>query len=134
MVRGCVIAFFLWLALSAGYWYWLDHAFDPPGSIVGGLVVGLIVAGCIGTLINARIALRDWFLTAGARHDLPLADGRIVVVSGSIHPVDKPLSAPFSGKECVICEYDLGRSSRGSSANQTNSGADYAGFLMTPCV
>ncbi len=133
MVRGCTIALFLWLALAAGYWYWLDHAFDPPGSIIGGLVVGLIVAACIGSLVNARIALRDWSLASGSVHGLPLADRRLVAVSGTIHPVDKPLIAPFSGKECVICEYDLGRRSRGSDKD-TNSGADYAGFLMTPSV
>ena len=133
MVRGCLIALFLWLALAAGYWYWLDHAFDPPGSIIGGLVVGLIVAGCIGSLINSRISLRDWSLASASLHGLPLADGRIVAVSGTIHPVDKPLIAPFSGKECVLCEYDLGRRSLGTDPN-TNTGADFAGFLMTPCV
>ena len=134
MLRGCLIALFLWLALSTGYWYWLDHAFEPPGSIIGGLVAGLIVAGCLGALINARTALRDWSLAAASRHGLPLADGRIVAVSGTIHPIDKPLIAPFSGQECVICEYDLGRRSRGSSEEERNTGADYAGFLMTPCV
>ena len=133
MVRGCTIAFFLWIALAAGYWYWLDHAFDPPGSIIGGLVVGLIVAGCIGSLVNAKNALRDWRLASASLHGLPLADRRFVAVSGTIHPVDKPLVAPFSGKECVICEYDLGRRSRGTD-NETNTGADFAGFLMTPCV
>ncbi|MCE9525792.1 MAG: ankyrin repeat domain-containing protein [Planctomycetales bacterium] len=133
MVRGCTIAFVLWLALAAGYWYWLDHAFDPPGSIIGGLVVGLIVAACIGSLINAKNALRDWSLASASQHGLPLADGRLVAISGTIHPVDKPLKAPFSGQECVICEYDLGRRSRGADPN-TNTGADFAGFLMTPCV
>ena len=132
MVRGCTIAFFLWLALAAGYWYWLDHAFDPPGSIIGGLVVGLIVAACLGSLINAKNALRDWSLASGSQHGLPLVDRRLMAVSGTIHPVDKPLVAPFSGKECVICEYDLGRRSQGTDPD-TNTGADFAGFLMTPC-
>ncbi|MGI8979074.1 MAG: hypothetical protein ACR2FY_07600 [Pirellulaceae bacterium] len=134
MVRGCTIAFFLWIALAAGYWYWLDHAFDPPGSIIGGLIVGLIVAGCIGSIMGARIALRDWKLASGSQHGLPLADGRIVAISGTIHPIEKPLLAPFSGEECVICEYDLGRRTRDTSKGVTSSGSDYTGFLMTPCV
>ncbi|MBC7853326.1 MAG: hypothetical protein IAF94_07815, partial [Pirellulaceae bacterium] len=134
MVRGCTIAFFLWIALAAGYWYWLDHAFDPPGSIIGGLVVGLIVAAGIGGIINARTALRDWSLTSRSQHGLPLVDGRIVAISGTIHPVDKPLLGPFSGEECVLCEYDLGRRTRDTSKGVTSTGSDYTGFLMTPCV
>src|SRR5436190_4939552 len=134
MVRGCTIAFFLWLALTTGYWYWLDHAFDPPGSIIGGLVVGLIVAGCIGALINARNSWRDWRLASASLNGLPFNDGRLVAVSGTIHPMAQPLMAPFSGKQCVLCEYELGRRKRGSSANEAHTGADFAGFLMTPCL
>ena len=104
MVRGCTIAFFLWIALAGGYWYWLDHAFEPPGSIIAGLIVGLIVAGCIGSIMGARIALRDWKLASGSLQGLPFSDRRIVAVSGTIHPIEKPLIAPFSGKECVLCE------------------------------
>ena len=133
MVRGCTIAFCLWLALAAGYWYWLDQAFDPPGSIIGGLIAGLIVAGCIGSIMGARIALRDWRLASGSQHGLPLVDRRIVAVSGTIHPIEKPLLAPFSGKECVLCEYDLGRAAD-TSKGQSSAGSDFTGFLMTPCV
>lgn len=133
MVRGCTIAFVFWLALAAGYWYWLDHAFDPPGSIIGGLIVGLIVAGSIGSIINARIARRDWKLASASQSGLPLVDRRIVAVSGTIHPIEKPLIAPFSGKECVLCEYDLGRAAD-TSKGQNSAGSDFVGFLMTPCV
>ncbi|MFN0019521.1 MAG: hypothetical protein ACKVP0_14775 [Pirellulaceae bacterium] len=133
MVRGCTIAFVLWLVLAAGYWYWLDHTFDPPGSIIAGLLVGLVVAGCIGSIINARIAWRDWTLALGSKNGLPLVDRRIVAVSGTIHPLEKPLIAPFSGKECVLCEYDLGRAAD-TSKGQNSAGSDFAGFLMTPCV
>ncbi len=133
MVRGCTIAFILWIALAAGYWYWLDHAFEPPGSIIAGLIVGLIVAGCIGSIMGARIALRDWRLASGSQHGLPLVDRRIVAVSGTIHPIEKSLTAPFSGEECVLCEYDLGRAAD-TSKGQTSSGSDFAGYLMTPCV
>jgi hypothetical protein len=133
MIRGCTIAFLLWIALAAGYWYWLDHAFDPPGSIIAGLVVGLIVLSCLGSIVNARIARRDWKLASGSQSGLPLLDRRIVAVSGTIHPIDKPLIAPFSGKECVLCEYDLGRAPN-TSKGQSNAGSDFTGFLMTPCV
>lgn len=133
MVRGCTLAFIFWLALAAAYWYWLDHAFDPPGSIIGGFIVGLIVLGCLGSIGNARIALRDWQLTSGSQHGLPLVDRRIVAVSGTIHPIKKPLIAPFSGRECILCEYDLSRVVE-TSKGQSNSGSDYVGFLMTPCV
>jgi hypothetical protein len=133
MVRGCTLAFISWLVLAAAYWYWLDHAFDPPGSIIGGFIAGLVVLASLGAIVNARIALRDWQLTSGSQHGLPLVDRRIVAVSGTIHPIDKPLIAPFSGRECILCEYDLSRVVE-TAKGQSNSGSDFTGFLMTPCV
>ncbi|MFH1299567.1 MAG: hypothetical protein ABIK07_00805 [Planctomycetota bacterium] len=134
MLRGCLFALGFWFAVAGGYWYWFDQVFDPPGSIVGAIFVGLIVSMCFGSIMNARTALRDWSLASAYRNGLRLADGRIVAVSGTIHPVDQPLIAPFSGTECVICEYDLGRPGSETSQTGGSTAADFAGFLMTPCV
>jgi len=51
---------------------------------------------------------------------------RIVAISGTIHPIDKPLIAPFSGMECVLCEYELGRAAD-TSKGQSSAGSDFAG-------
>ncbi|MCA9023035.1 MAG: hypothetical protein KDA74_22955, partial [Planctomycetaceae bacterium] len=136
MLRGCLFALFFWLAIAGGYWYWFDQIYDPPGSIIGAVCVGLITTLCLGSIMNARTARRDLSLAVAARNGLRLEDGRMLAVGGTIHPVDQPLIAPFSGKECVICEYDIGRpaSKPTSQSGETPTPSDYAGFLMTPCA
>ena len=43
--------------------------------------------------------------------------------------------APFSGEECILCEYDLSRQKRRvDSSSDENTGSDFAGFLMVPSV
>ncbi|WP_417392846.1 hypothetical protein [Gimesia sp.] len=134
MLRGCLFALFFWLAVAGGYWYWFDQIYDPPGSIIGAVCVGLITTLCLGSIMNARTALRDWSLATASRNGIRLEDGRLIAVGGTIHPVDQPLIAPFSGRECVICEYDIGRpgSQNRSQSGENPTPSDYAGFLMTP--
>jgi hypothetical protein len=135
MLRGCVLSLLFWAALSYAYYYWLDQTFEPPGSVIGGIVAGFVVLCCIGALNNARLAWGVASQVASARGDLQLVDGRKVTVSGTIHPLGEPLIAPFSATPCVICEYDLASQKRlNPSTDNTNSGSDFTGFLMTPCV
>ena len=125
----------VYAALFAGYYWWIGPQFDPPWVYVGVGVVALIAAGSLGALINARMYYRDWSLLAAARHNLPWVDGRWTAACGEIHPLAEPLIAPFSGEECVMCEYDAARASRGTRANgEGNAGSDFAGFLMNPSV
>lgn len=135
MLRSCLIPLSLYAALSTAYWWWLRQQFDPPGVWIGAAVVGLIVTLCIGALLNSRMAFREWSLVSSARHDLPWSDGRWTALAGEIHPVGEPLVAPFSGKECVLCEYEVAEK-RASSSSDSDSkpGLDFAGFLMNPCV
>lgn len=136
MLRGCFFALLLLAALVSGYIYWLDQTLERPASLIAGGVAGLGVLFCIGALFNARTAWRDWSQVRAAQFDLHLVDGRMVAVSGTIHPVGEPLQAPFSQTKCVICEYDLSRPSLQATGGKRseNTGSDYAGFLMTPCV
>ena len=135
MLRGCLLSLAFLIALACGYYYWLDQTFEPPASIVAGGIVGFLVLCCLGALNNARIAWSDGSRAAAARHDLNLVDGRLTTVSGTIHPLGEPLLAPFSGTPCILCEYDLTSQKRLSAASDNeNSGSDYAGFLMVPCV
>lgn len=137
MLRACTMMLALYAALFAAYYYWLGPQFDPPWVYVGVGVAALITSGCIGALINARIFYRDWSLLTAARHELPLRDGRWTAVCGEVHPVHEPLSAPFSGEECVMCEYDVASQLRISTSSQNENskpGSDFAGFLMNPCV
>lgn len=135
MLRGCLLSLLFLAALGYAYYYWLDQTFEPPGSMIGGGIAGFVVMCCIGALNNARIAWRVGSQVSSARGDLQLVDGRLVTVSGAIHPVGEPLIAPFTATPCVICEYDLASQKRLSSGTDNqNSGSDYAGFLMVPCA
>jgi Ankyrin repeats (many copies) len=137
MLRSCLILLVAYALLFAGYLWWLEKMFDPRGVYIGAAVVALLVGGCLGTLYNARVAYREWSLVAAARHGMPYSDGRWTAVAGEIHPAGEPLKAPFSGEDCVLCEYDVASQHRiGSTSGGGDSkpGSDFAGFLMNPCV
>src|SRR5262245_24914740 len=137
MLRSCLFLLVAYALLFAGYLWWLEKMFDPRGVYIGAAVVALLVGGCLGTLYNARVAYREWSLVAAARHGMPHSDGRWTAVAGEIHPVGEPLKAPFSGEDCVLCEYDVESQHRVSSASSdgdSKPGSDFAGFLMNPCV
>jgi hypothetical protein len=135
MLRGCILSLLLLTALATGYIYWLDQTLEPPASwIAGGIAAGGVWL-CIGALLNARTAWRDWRQVRAAQYSVHLVDGRVAAVSGTIHPVGEPLLAPFSKAPCVICEYDLARPRiEAKNTKQPNTGSDYSGFLMSPCV
>lgn len=135
MLRGCLLSLGLYAALAVGYFFWFDTVFEAPETYIGAAVVGFLVLCCLGALKNSRAALRDWSLVSAARHSLPPRDGELIGLAGTIHPIHEALIAPFSGAECVVCEYDLAGPARVTGAqDRQNTGSDYAGFLMTPCV
>ncbi len=135
MLRGCLLALLLFAALVVGYYFWLDTVFERPGSIYGALALGFVVLLCLGALTNARTAWKDWSLMLAAERGQAPRDGRHCAVTGKIYPVGQPLIAPFSGQECILCEYDLSRHKRRvDSSSQENTGSDFAGFLMVPSV
>jgi hypothetical protein len=135
MLRGCLFSLALYAALAVAYFFWFDAVFPPPGSYIGAGVVGFMTLCGLGALINARTAWKTMSLVSSAQSNSPLEDGRLTALTGMIQPLGKPLTAPFSGAECVICEYDLASAARvAASEDQSNAGSDFAGFLMTPCV
>lgn len=134
MIRGCLFALLLYAAIAVGYFFWLDTVFERPESYYGAAGLGFVVFLCIGALMNARTAWQDWSLAAAARAHSPPRDGRLFAACGTIEPVDQPLLAPFSGAACCLVEYDLKQESNSSSSSEddTKTGSDLAGFLMTP--
>lgn len=136
MLRSCVLSLMMLAGFIAAYIYWLDQALDPPASYWAGGIAGFFVLCCIGALFNAIRAWRDASRVAAAQHlDLQLVEGRTVTLCGTIHPVAEPLLAPFSNTPCIACEYDLTSQKKlAASDDQQNSGSDFAGFLMNPCL
>ena len=129
MLRGCILMLLLLAGLVAGYYYWFDQVFEPPGSIIGGGVAGFLVLCCLGAFSNARRAWKDWSQLSVSRFDAQPVDGRLTTASGTIHPVRESLLAPFSHVHCVLCEYDLAGPQRVAAANANDnpsSGSDYA--------
>ena len=134
MMRGCVLAFLLLAGLVCGYFYWLNQIFEWPGNLIGAAVVGLVVFFCLGALQNAWTAWRDSSRIGDIDRQDPLEDGQVVAVTGTIHPLDRPLTAPFSGEECVVCEYDLIAHAPPDVPEQENPGSDFAlSMTMSTC-
>jgi hypothetical protein len=135
MVRSCLVLLAVYAALFAAYAWWLGTAFPAPGKYIGAGIMALITGGSLGAFYNAWVARREWSLLSAARHSLPWTDGRWTAAVGELHPVGEPLIAPFSGQECVLCEYDAALSSRVQSSSQDGTpGSDFVGFLMNPSV
>jgi len=132
MFRGCLFALLLYAGISVGYFFWLDTVFDRPGSYYGAAGLGFVVFCCLGALMNARTAWKDWSLARAARHQFPPRDGQLFAAAGPIQPINQPLLAPFSNTPCCLCEYDLSTAQPAADSSEGKPGSDLAGFLMVP--
>jgi hypothetical protein len=126
MLRNCLLAAILWIVLAAAYAVVLAGRLPFPFAVAAGTIVwvGLVL------IHGSRYALRDWQArNRMARGERP-GDGDFVSAVGEIRPqVGEVLHAPFSGRECVLYAYDIGKVRNGES-----SARDYAGFAMTRCA
>jgi hypothetical protein len=136
MLRSCLVLLAAYAALFFLYQRWLAQELDSPERYIGAGIMALVAGGSLGALYNAWTAYREWSLLAGARHGLPWSDGRWTAVAGEIHPVAEPVLTPFTEQECVLCEYEVNLSTNRPRNDDNNQapGADFAGFLMNPCV
>lgn len=134
MLKGCGLSLLMLAALAGGYMYAFDQVFQRPEGLIFGAISGLITFFCIGALTNAWTAWSDWSLISKADFGLQLNDGCKVAVAGRIRAEGEPMKAPISGKECVICEYDICKpEGEFSDREDDDTAADFAGFLMSPC-
>lgn len=135
---SCIVSLLGWLAVSYGYYRWFDTVFESPGNVIGSLIAGLATWCCVGGLLNAWKA---WGDSARVRRFLAgetPRDGALVAICGPLHGTGEVMLAPFSGEQCVVCEYELVSQEKleaqASSKNKTKPTADYCGFMMTPSV
>jgi hypothetical protein len=137
MKTGCVINLAIYTALVMAYHHWLSVTLDPPAVWIVSCVMGLIVVGVIGAWYNSRAAARDAGALRRAQAGAPPADRAWSGVIGTIEPVEETLAAPFSGKPCVICEYEIVRiadvADSGSGRTRSQRVADFSGIAMAAC-
>lgn len=133
---GCFLSLAGWLAVSYAYYRWFDTVFDPPGGIIGALVAGFATWCCVGSLLNAWKAWGDGGRIRRALAGEEFRDGKLVAVCGEIQSTGEVMLAPFSGTQCVICEYELFSQAKleqqQSSKHKQKPTPDYCGFMMTP--
>jgi hypothetical protein len=136
MLRSCLVLLAAYAGLFYVYASWLSQQFDSPERYIGAGIMALVTGGSLGALYNGWVAYREWSLIAAARHGLPWSDGRWTAVAGELHPLGEPVVTPFTGEPCALCEYEISlpNTQPKSSNQQHQTGADFAGFLMNPCV
>ena len=131
MIRNCSVAIVLWIALMAGYGYYLRDKFPGyPEKILVPVVMGSVTAAGLALIHGTRFQIADWRArNRSARGERP-RDGGLVAAIGEIHPTFETLQAPFTGRECVIYTYDFG-----IVRTEANYAArDYTGYGMTRCA
>jgi hypothetical protein len=129
MLRNCVVAVVIWIALAVGYEYLLR---DIPGAgkYFGALAMATVVGIGLAIVTGVRFTLRDWSARRRmARGERP-RDGDLAAATGPVHPAFESLRAPFSGRECVLYSYEIGLPHSGEG----RPARDYVGFGMTRCA
>jgi Ankyrin repeats (3 copies) len=128
LLKGsCLVALVIWLGLMGGYAYvaWQKTG-EPLPAVAIGILGGTFSAIFISAFIGLFTGGRDRAAIRRAVNMEPMKDGRLEAAAGPIRVLDKALEAPFTGRPCVVYEYDVKRAGQGQS--------DYAGFAMAPCA
>jgi hypothetical protein len=134
MKSGCYLTVALLAGLVLAEHYWLQRTFDWPELWIGTGILAVLSWFSLGALWNASISGGTLRALKLARDGALPQDGRWAAINGAIVPVGPPLSAPLSGKSCVVYEFELTRrqtKSRNQSQPQTIT--DFAGIGMAPC-
>jgi hypothetical protein len=128
MRRNCLTAIVVWIALFAGYSFYLSRTDLPiEGALLGGLMMSFLVGFGLTMMNGARYANRDRALLAKFHRGERPHDGELAAVTGEIRATLDPLHAPFSGRECVVYRYDIGPVDR-------ENARDYVGFAFARCA
>jgi len=129
MARNCTAAIIVWIGLVGGYFYSIRQI---PGSGKFFAAFGMGTAVWIGLALlhGIRFQIADWRAKQRlARGERP-HDGDLAAATGPVSAGFESLTAPFSGRPCVLYEYDIGPPDRG----QGRPARDYVGFGMARCT
>jgi hypothetical protein len=114
-MKGCALSLLLqitgWLATGGGIILLLQKrcAIPPGKSFAPALFIALLLVFAAGLLLGIVRALRERRQLVSALRGAQPADGRQVVLTGTLHASGEPLTSPFSGKACVFYRYSIGR-------------------------
>ena len=137
MKLGCVIGLLLYAAFVYGYYLWLGQTFEGKELWIASFIVGLIATLGVGALGNSYYAWRDGAVLSDALIDMPRRDGKRTAVAGTLEPLGQMLTAPLSGKPCVLYEYDVFRQvtrTKNDGGTETSKSVDFAGVGKTECI
>lgn len=137
MKISCLISLILYAAFVYGYYQWLGQSFEGTELWVASFIVALIAAGGVGALCNSYLAWRDASVLSDAIVDMPRRDGKRTAAAGRLEPLGQPLTAPLSGKPCVLYEYEISREvtrTKQGGGSETSKSVDFAGIGKTECV
>jgi hypothetical protein len=90
----------------------------------------------IGALWNAWMSGRSLRALREARDGVTPTDGKWSAVVGTLQPAAQTLTAPFSGKPCVVYEFEASRTVTHTSddgPDRESKVVDFAGIGMVPC-
>jgi hypothetical protein len=106
------------------------------------LLLGVSIALGFGTWMGVGLVVevfqnkRDARLVAAALNGQKGADGKPRAVLGNIFPLDAPIRAPFSGRECPIVGYDIYQKYWTKRGTQSGSSVaepiSFSGFRLVP--
>ena len=138
-MKSFMISLLIWGALFVLCWFGAHQLFYPPGDWIGSLIASLSVTLGIGGVRKARLERRDAALIA--KPEGPPSDGERVAIAGTIEPLDAVLTAPLSGAECVIYDYEISHIpelpmilGKSKSDSRPSPVIDRSGMAMAPVV
>jgi Ankyrin repeats (3 copies) len=139
-MKSFVATLLIWAVLFALLWLGAHQLFYPPGDWIGALIASFFITLGIGGLRKARLERRDTDLIA--KPEGPPKDGERVAIAGTLEPLDAVLTAPLSGAQCVLYDYEishipelpmlLGQSK--TNSRRPSPVIDRSGMAMAPVV
>jgi len=116
------------------------YPYTPSWMVLAGVSLALGFCSCMGVgLVILTLKNRsDAKLVKAAVARQIVRDGKPRAVLGKILPLDTPIAAPFSGKECAIVSYEIYQEywvTTGTSNNRSSRvvrPVSYSGFHLAP--
>jgi len=138
-MKSFVVTLAIWGVFFVLFWFGAHQLFYPPGDWIGALIGSLGIALGIGGLRNARLERRDAAIIS--RPEGPPKDGERVAIAGTLEPIDAMLTAPLSGDECLLYDYEISHIpelpdfiGKSKSQSRPSPHIDRSGMAMAPMI